>query len=220
MGKIGGRTIALQVVIIGSGGLAREFASFFSGPSAEVSVAGFSSTNNEEHGLFSLPGKAFGHEISPEGVGTSDAVIAIANPAVKKAISHKLRLSGFRFPSFRHPSSIISDSAQVGEGVVVSPNCVVSANVKLGSFSYLNFGVGVGHDSIVGSFCQLNPGAQVGGFTRIGNETQVGSGTTILPRLEIGTLVTVGSGSVVFSDVPDNATVLGNPAKRMQMFDQ
>lgn len=207
-------------MVVGSGGLAREFSSFFSGQLTDFSIVGFSTTNLDDHRNFSLPGKAFGQEISPDTVGTNNAVIAIGNPVVKKALSDKLRSSGFSFPSFRHPSSIISNSAQLGEGVVVSPNCVVSANAKLESFSYLNFGVGVGHDSIVGSFCQVNPGAQVGGSTRIGSQTLIGSGATVLPRLEIGELVTVGSGSVVLSNIPDNTTVLGNPAKRLQMFDR
>ena len=41
----------------------------------------------------------------------------------------------------------------------------------------------------------------------------VGANATILPRIKIGMSSAVGAGAVVTRDVPDNAIVVGNPAK-------
>lgn len=41
----------------------------------------------------------------------------------------------------------------------------------------------------------------------------IGANATILPNITIGKNAMIGAGSVVVSDVPDNAIVVGNPAK-------
>lgn len=210
----------IEVIVIGTGGLAREFSSYFSENSRQIKIVGFSSTNHQEHDSFSLPGKLFKGEITPELVGTDQAVIAIGSPSSKKKISEKLKTLGFRFPSLIHSNCVVSERAKIEEGVIISPNCTVSPNAELKSFCYLNFGVGVGHDAIVGKFVQINPGTQLGGFSKIGNETIVGSGSTILQGIQIGSMATIASGSVVLSRVAEGATMLGNPAKRMRAFEK
>lgn len=48
---------------------------------------------------------------------------------------------------------------------------------------------------------------------RIKKGASVGANSTILPGITIGANAMVGAGSVVTKDVPDNAVVIGNPAK-------
>ena len=208
-----------EIVVIGTGGLAREFSSYFGNSNEEISIVGYFSTNIEEHKFFSLPGTLFEGEITPEIVGTDQVVIAIGNPSIKKRISEHLKKLGFYFPSFIHSSSIVSNRAIYGEGVIVSPNCTVSPNVNLKDFCYLNFNVGIGHDAKLENYCQVNPGVQIGGSSKIGEETLIGSGSTILQNVEVGAGVTIASGSVVFARVEAGATVMGNPAKRMRAFE-
>ncbi len=47
----------------------------------------------------------------------------------------------------------------------------------------------------------------------------LGSGSTILEKNNVGDLATVGGGAVVFNSVRQESTVLGNPAKRLKVFD-
>jgi sugar O-acyltransferase (sialic acid O-acetyltransferase NeuD family) len=209
-----------SIIVIGTGGLAREFVSYFCNYSKQVSIVGFHSKNQDEHHMYSLPGKLFQGEIKPAIVGTDFAVICIGNPSLKRTLSEKLRTAGFRFPNFIHPNSVVSDQIKLEEGVVVSPNCTISPNVVLKNFSYLNFGVGVGHDATIGKYVQINPGTQIGGFTNIDDETMVGSGSTILQGVIIGKRVTIASGSVVYSQVLDDSSMIGNPARRMRALEQ
>ena len=209
-----------KILVIGTGGLAREFCSYFSDCEKIISIVGFSSANLEEHRLFSLPGRLFEGDITPEIVETNEVVVAIGNPSAKKRISECLKHLGFSFPSLIHPSSVVSGRVALSEGVIISPNCSVSPNVQLKAFCYLNFGVGIGHDSVVGSYTQVNPGVQLGGFSVVGDGTLIGSGSTVLQGVKIGSGVTIASGSVVFSRVADGATMMGNPAKRMRAFEK
>ncbi len=82
----------MDIVVIGTGGLAREFSAFFA---SEVNIIGFSSTNTNEFNDFSLSGEFFGSDITPNIVGTKYAVLAIGNPAAKQSVSEKLKKLGF-----------------------------------------------------------------------------------------------------------------------------
>ena len=48
---------------------------------------------------------------------------------------------------------------------------------------------------------------------RIGNNVSVGCHVTIIGDITIGNNVTIGAGCVVVKDVPDNAVIVGNPAR-------
>jgi sugar O-acyltransferase (sialic acid O-acetyltransferase NeuD family) len=201
-----------DIIVVGTGGLAREFTSWCQG---YFNIIAYSTTNPSEHAEFKLLGKVYDNEITPELVATKLAVIAVGTPSLKAKIYERLSLLGFEFPTFIHASSVISNLATIKPGVIIAPNCVIGPNAILETMVYLNFGSGIGHDTTVGRFTQINPGVQIGGCSTVGESVLVGSGATILQDLTIGNKATIASGSVVFSNVAASATVMGNPAKRM-----
>jgi sugar O-acyltransferase (sialic acid O-acetyltransferase NeuD family) len=206
----------MDIVVIGTGGLAREFSSFFSN---EVNIVGFSSTNTTEFDDFALCGEFFGSNITTAIVGTNQAVLAIGSPDAKRAVSKKLKSLGFEFPNLVHSSAVSATnlSESTSEGVIISPNCVIGSNVNFANHIYLNFMVGVGHDTKFESYIQVNPGVQIGGAVSVEEGVLIGSGSTIRQGLKIKKASTVGSGSVVLSSVREGITVLGNPAKRLKI---
>ena len=122
-----------------------------------------------------------------------------------------------------------------GEGVVVRPPfyCDYGYNIRLGREVFANFGcvfldvVGIE----VGDGCQIGPSVQIltadhprdpalrrqglesGKPVRIGRNVWIRSGAIILPGVTIGDDAIVGAGSIVTRDVPEGATVVGNPAQ-------
>jgi maltose O-acetyltransferase len=56
-------------------------------------------------------------------------------------------------------------------------------------------------------------GLEFGRPVRIGSNVWIGAGALILPGVTVGDDALVGAGSVVTRDVPDGATVVGNPAR-------
>lgn len=71
-------------------------------------------------------------------------------------------------------------------------------------------------ESIGDNFCFIHCttiGKKDGKRPRIGNNVTVGCHAVILGDITIGDNVTIGAGSVVVKDVPDNAVIVGNPAR-------
>lgn len=67
------------------------------------------------------------------------------------------------------------------------------------------------HCTTIGTKGGMN--AEAGIRPVIGNNVSVGCHACIIGNIKIGNNVTIGAGSVVLSDVPDNCTVAGNPAR-------
>ena len=120
------------------------------------------------------------------------------------------------FTSAIHPSAQISPSATIGVGSVVFHGAIVQANVRVGRHVIINTAACVDHDCQVGDFAHIAPNVTLCGDVTIGEGALIGAGAVVIPGLRIGAWSIVGAGSVVVRDVPDQATVVGNPAREMQ----
>ena len=206
----------MKILIAGTSGLAKELVCW---GSSMFEVVGYTTPSKSQKNEFNLPGICFtDDEVTPDIAGTDCVLFGIGSTLIRKKLYEIYKKKGFKFPKLIHPTSIVSNSAILAEGIIIAPYSVVSPNVKIGRISYINFQCGIGHDSIIGDFVQINPGSQIGGSCAIGDETLIGSGSTILQGVALGSQVTVASGSAVFTNVSNNSTILGNPARKMKHF--
>jgi len=132
---------------------------------------------------------------------------------------------------------------EIGEGTVVRDHvnlykCRIGRNCKIESFVYVEEGVTVGDDCKIKPHVYIPSGVTIEDevfigpgvtFTNdkhphakgdwkllktvVGRGASIGAHSVILPGVRVGKNATVGAGSVVTCDVPDGATVYGNPAK-------
>ncbi len=61
-----------------------------------------------------------------------------------------------------HPSSVVSKDAELGDGVVVGPFCVVEGNARIGARTRLRSHVVIGTHTEIGEDCEVYPHATVG----------------------------------------------------------
>jgi len=138
--------------------------------------------------------------------------------------------------------SVIVD-AEIGDGTVVRDHanlykCKIGRNCKIESFVYIEEGVTIGDNCKVKPHVFIPTGVTIEEEVFIGpNVTftndkyprakgdwellktivrrgaSIGANSVILPGIKIGRNAMVGAGSAVTTDVPDGATVCGNPAK-------
>lgn len=141
---------------------------------------------------------------------TAPVFLAIGSNATRKALAAR---EGFTWSRALHSTAWISPSATMGEGVMLGAAAVVQADAIVGAHAIINTGAILEHDISVGAFCHVAPGVCMGGGASVGEGAFIGTGATILPGVHVGAWSVVGAGAVVTFDVPDNATVMGIPAR-------
>ena len=125
----------------------------------------------------------------------------------------------FKELSNLHPKAICGDDCVVhshvwiGEGVVIGDRC------KIEAFSFIPSGVSLGNDVFIGPHvCFTNDkhppsGGKNWTTTIVYDGVVIGAGAVILPGLTLGTGCVIGAGAVVTKNVPQDALVVGNPAR-------
>lgn len=143
--------------------------------------------------------------------------VAIANPQYKKIIVNKLKKNpNISFPSFIHPSVWIGEKVSIGEGCIIYPGVTINYEAEIKNFVTINMNAAMGHNCRLLDFSTVSPGVNCGGFTELGIGSFLGIGSCTLQSTKIGKNTKVGAGAVVIRDVEDNATVVGNPARRIK----
>ncbi len=126
----------------------------------------------------------------------------------------------------------VGDETSIGTFVEIQKGAKIGARCKIQSHSFICEGVTIEDEVFVGHnvnflndrFPQAtNPdgsrksdGDWTLERTLVKRRAALGSGAVILPGLTIGVEAIVGAGAVVTEDVPDGATVVGNPARLLR----
>jgi len=92
---------------------------------------------------------------------------------------------GFQLP---HPTSIV-----IGQGVTIGSNVKIYQGVTLGG-------------RIIGDW-------KKGNYPYIGDETVIFAGVVVIGKVRVGKNCVIGANSVVITDIPDNSTAVGAPAR-------
>ncbi len=141
-------------------------------------------------------------------------IVSIGNNSLRKKIVEEYNLL---FGNAFHLTSVISKRTKIDEGSVVLGNVVINSGALIGKHVILNTLCSIDHDCVIGDYVHISPNACLSGGVSIGEGTHIGSGSVIIPGISIGKWVTIGAGSVIISDVPDYATVVGNPGNVIKM---
>ena len=124
-------------------------------------------------------------------------------------------------------AKIISQFARFLTGIEIHPGA------KIGKNLFIDHGMGVviGETSEIGDNVTIYHAVTLGGSSpsidserqrhekrhpTIGNDVVIGSGAQIIGPVKIGNNARIAANAVVVKDVPDNATMIGIPAKAVQ----
>ena len=155
------------------------------------------------------------------------ASIILTYPGVKAVFFHQV--SNFFYKAgFDLIARIISQTVRFFTGIEIHPGA------KIGKNLFIDHGMGVviGETSEIGDNVTIYHAVTLGGSSpsidserqrhekrhpTIGNDVVVGSGAQIIGPIKVGNNARIASNAVVVKDVPENATMVGIPAKAVKL---
>ena len=153
--------------------------------------------------------------------------IILTYPGVKAVFFHQI--SNFFYKAgFDLIARIISQTIRFFTGIEIHPGA------KIGKNLFIDHGMGVviGETSEIGDNVTIYHNVTLGGSSpsidserqrhekrhpTIGNDVVIGSGAQIIGPIKVGNNARIAANAVVVKDVPENATMVGIPAKAVKL---
>lgn len=212
-------TKKIELIIVGGGGFAEEIISIINNindinSDSYIEVIGYYDDNNKNMSSIHYLGKIEDF-ISEENVKIN-FFIAIGDNKQRKKIANKFMSKQNLKPyTIIHPTSILMNKTQIGNGVYIGPFSYIGVDVCIGDFSIVNTHSVVGHHVKIGNFAQVCPGAVLTGGSSMNDLSIIGSNASTYPKINIGSLSTLGSNSFATEDIDNVQISLGVPAKNI-----
>lgn len=105
-----------------------------------------------------------------------DVFIAISNPVVRNKIILQLQPhTHINFPTFIHPKSSIYDNERVkiGKGSFISEGCILTTDIVIGDYCYLNMNVTLHHDTVIEDNVFLMDGVRITGGAKVNRNSYI-----------------------------------------------
>lgn len=149
-------------------------------------------------------------EYSRDFMPNEAVIIAIGYNDIRQKIADLVK---HRFGQVVHPSAVIDERVEIGEGTVVFHNAVIQADAQIGRHVIVNTAASIDHDCQIADFVHIAPRATLCGNVHVGAGTLVGAGAVVAPNLSIGKNCLIAAGSVITRHIPDFCIVRGNPGR-------
>jgi acetyltransferase EpsM len=204
---------SIDVIVLGASGHGMVVCDIMMAAGGDLRPVGFVDANPALHGTRVLDLPVAGSVEDFASRGRPRVAMGIGNNAARRRAFVQVLEQGLEPVSAVHPSAVLSARASVGRGTVVMANATINVAAEIGENVIINTSSSIDHHCVIGSHAHIAPGAVLAGNVRIGEETLVGAGAVVIPGISIGARCVVGAGAVVTSDLPDDVTVAGVPAR-------
>ena len=168
--------------------------------------------------------------IKRDPAAKSKISILLTYPGVKAVFFYKVA-NFFHLAGFHLLARVISQITRFFTGIEIHPGAKIGRNL----FIDHGMGVVIGETSEVGDNVTIYHAVTLGGSSpsidsekqrdekrhpTIGNDVVIGSGAQIIGPIKVGNGSRIAANAVVVKDVPDNATMVGVPAKIIKTSNQ
>ena len=155
--------------------------------------------------------EVLGYEVRRNTGRYDEAIISIGSAEIRRKIVENIDVK--KYPVAIHPTAVVSPRAKIGEGTVVMQGAIIQTCVEIGKHCIINTGASVDHECKIGDYVHIAPRATLSGDIEVGDGTWIGVGAVVKQCIKIGRNCMIGAGATVVKDVPDGATIIGEPGR-------
>lgn len=204
------------LVVVGAGGMGRtmfDLARESVGYETEFIVKGFIDDNISA--LDDFPGyPPILGSISEYKPFENDVFVCSIGGRTRSKCIQSILDRGGEFIPLIHKTARIGSNVVMGKGNQVGAFTTIAADAKIGDYNFIQSNTIIGHDVTIGSWNRIDSHVMCVGGTVIGDYNMIHTSAMINHNVKIGNNTLVGACSFVITDVEDNTTVAGNPARR------
>lgn len=214
-----------DLVIVGAGGSARNIVWMveeLNRASPRWNVRGLLDDDRAKVGTMIGAVPVLGPIAAAADMESARFVVGIAHyrrPRVRMEIVDRMNLPRDRYATLVHPSAIVSPDARLGAGTLVFQLAVILGGAVVGDHVFVSPFSLISHDVVIDDGATMASGAMLCGGARLGAGAYAGARCVVRDGVTIGPGAVAGNGSVVMHDVPERATVFGNPARSIAAAD-
>ena len=121
-----------------------------------------------------------------------------------------------KYFTFIHPTAIIGNTVNIGEGSFIGANSIITTNVIIGKHALLNRANHIGHDTKIGMGLSMMPGAIIYGNCEVGDSVYLGTNSSIKEKIDICNNAIIGLNSGVVKNVNEPGVYVGTPSKKIK----
>jgi len=208
-----------KIIIVGAGGHAaelRDYITYINKTSGiNLEIEGFLDDDEEAYNAYDYSEPFLGTISAHVTRKDVDYLMGIANIKYRRPIIERFEGDGATFTGLIHPTALISPSAKIGKGVIISHNSSLGPKVVIGDHNILNSRCTIGHDTVIGSFNFISPQVALSGHTIIGDENMIGVNSCTIPGIKVGSNNVIAAGTIIFKQVGDGQTLINRFNERI-----
>ncbi len=208
------------LVIIGSGGFARELAWLWQDCKAAgqtvPELTGFISDDQSFDSWNNIPRMGNDSWAAENLSKDTQYLLGVGNAALRQKLANHYASFGFKAATLIHPTSRIGSNTIIGPGAIICAGSTLTVDVYLGKHVLCNLHCTIGHDTEIGDYSVLSPGVHLSGNTTLGQAVEMGTGSLTIPGVIIAEDITIGAGTVVNKNLLEPGTYVGIPARKIR----
>lgn len=153
------------------------------------------------------------HNINEIDINDYDLFNAIGDNRTRELITNKINR---KMTTLIHPTAVIGENVEIGEGSVVMAKAVINPGSKLGKGVIINTCSSLDHDDIIEDFSHISINSHMAGTVHLGKRVFVGMSSTIINNIDICDDAIIGAGATVVNSIEKAGTYVGVPAKLLK----
>lgn len=186
-----------DIILIGYGGHAKSIADCIE-RQGQYRIVGYTDMEEQPSKYTYLGTDAELQHLYDDGI--RNAVIAVGylgKGNLRERLYDSVKKIGFHLPVIKDPSSIISDSANIGEGTFIGKGAVVNAEAVVGKMVIINTMALVEHECKINDFAHIAVAAVLCGNVTVKRAAFVGANATVIQGRTVKDREVVPAGATI-----------------------